>query len=116
VTKLLKLETNQNKIPPIKMAWKKITGVKWGQARRANFGHSEYPLEKIQKPGKLFFTRKDKYRNTKNFTEKLSTRFYLIFFIFLIYQIDKNSNNLLLGQISLLECQSVFSVQTNCTF
>ena len=43
VTKLLKLETDQNKISPIKMAWKKMTNVKWGQARRRNFGHSEYP-------------------------------------------------------------------------
>ena len=27
----MKLETDQNKIPPIKMVWKKMTGVKWGE-------------------------------------------------------------------------------------
>ena len=34
--------SDQNNISSIKMAYKKITGVKWGQARRTNFGHLKH--------------------------------------------------------------------------
>ena len=36
---IARAHSDQNKISPIKMTWKKMTGVKWGQARRTTFGH-----------------------------------------------------------------------------